>query len=154
MGMKTRANSAKASLPTIWPEYTNKDLDAFAKFLEGFREEVKARNMRTGEMETITIINLEEAMVEYGAVKKRVYEGKAHYSVIIPPEQVDSLLLTQRKPNKFELFNHIRSALQDRNAKREYAKKKEVEEYSQMAESEIKVDELVKNGEVAKGFPE
>ncbi len=152
--MKSKA-VGKDKLPTLWPEYTNKELDEFEQFLEKFKEpkevkvfkkrevrtklpndEIKIEWVRYNETEMIDIINLEEAMAEFGALKKTQYMGKPHYGVIIDPPPVDSLLLTHITPSKFELFRHKRVALQDRNSKRQYAKKKETEEYEQMAEIE------------------
>jgi hypothetical protein len=125
-------------MPTFWPTYTKSDLDNFAALLDRHRDEKG-------------IINLDEAMVEFGALKKSVHAGRTAYSVIVHPIIEQSVVQLGRTPIKFELFDHIYRALRERS----FAKKKQNERYDKMSGEEINAADLfTESKKIVKDFPE
>lgn len=174
MGFKVKQDAGE-KLAVLWPQYSKKELDEFEVFLEKFKEDKIVNYLkkveqkvldpegnekldeqgnpliefvRIKETKTVSIINLEEAMVEFGAMSKKKYMGRTVYSVIVPPPREPSLINPGYMPIKFELFNHKMKMLQNRN----YAKKKELEGYEEMASEEIKVADLFGSDSI-KSFP-
>lgn len=157
--------------PIVWPTYSNKELDDFAVFLEGFKEEKEVyvykmveekvldaegnqkvdaelkpmfESIRVSEKKKVQIINLDEAMVAFGAMVKEKSNGRQYYCVVVKPNKTDihNRPIGYEFPNKYMLFNHKRKALYDRNFKKEYAGKKQLENYQDMMDKEDEIDVL------------
>lgn len=132
--MKNPKNKKQPKKVIVWPTYTNEELEKFAKFLDKFVVEENFTHPKTKETKKIRYINIDEAEVEYGALKKRMFNGKPSYAVIVEPLKEDLENDGYVSPNKHELFMHKLDALQEKRSKKEYAEKKELENYQEMAE--------------------
>lgn len=147
--------------PILWPQYTAKELDEFEAFLEKFKEEKEVwtfrmieekvldadgkekldkdgkpimEETRVSEKKSVSIINLDDAMVEFGAMVKKFTNGIPYYAVLVKVNKLDihNRAIGYEYPNKYMLFNHKRQALFDRNFKKNYASEKQLESYQQM----------------------
>lgn len=143
MGYVKQENQLPAQ-PVVYPIYTDKDLDEFRKFLNEFLVQHEVRNFKTRELSTVEIVDLDEAMVAFGAMLKKVYNNKVSYAVIIPAGEKDSWgnYKIFNPPIKYKLFEHKYRALKDRDSKRNFAQEKSIERYQGMME-----------GMDVKGFP-
>lgn len=124
------------------PEYTARDLEEFGRWLEQFKEEKKVTvhvstaggllgeplgalrsEFKLSSQETIYPINMPEAMVAFGAMRKRERNGRVYYSVLV----------TATRPYPYDLFWHKYEAFEKRNARKQYAEEKELEELERTA---------------------
>ena len=113
------------------PTYTQEDLDDFGKFLAQFRTQKEVVDKKTKQKMTINPINMNEAMVSFGAMKKRDHLGIPCYEIIFKVTETDGYGHIKRyeRPTQFELFEHKYDAWSRRN----YAVQKQEEEYEKMA---------------------
>lgn len=71
------------SKPTL-PEYTERELETFGEWLEQFKvEKTIPRLGEPGVMETLRVLDTQEAMLAFGAVKKMTHLGVPTYEVIL-----------------------------------------------------------------------
>jgi hypothetical protein len=132
--IKTRDKKIIPKRVIIWPTYTPQQLEEFAKFLDKFVVEENFTHPKTKETKKIRYVNIEEAEVAYGAMRKRMFNGKPSYAIIVEPLKEDLENDGYVYPNKHELFMHKLDALQEKRSKKEYAEKKELESYQEMLE--------------------
>lgn len=122
------------SEPIDFPRYTNQELETFGASLDKFREEKEIK--WKGEDIKTNLINIEEAMVEFGAMKKKMHLGQAYYSIILKPLETDDYgnIVRYEKPTKYELFNQKYQSWVNLKGRRQFAGDKAMEDYSKMAE--------------------
>lgn len=132
MGFK-KQTAQKSKVSVTYPVYTNQVLDEFGKWLEQFLVHKTVINWKTKLEEKISFIDLDEAMVAFGAVRKIVSYGITQYAVIWPKDP-DEETRQFYSPIKWDLFRNKYQVWQDRKEKRNFAEQKQFEGYEQMLE--------------------
>lgn len=118
------------------PEYSKQELEKFGEFLEGFKEEKEvtvripkkgivnemlaalAEEFSLAKKEKIHPINMQEAMVAFGAMVKR---GGTY-----------AVLVSDARPTKYELFWDKYEAWEKSRARKAFAQERELDELDAM----------------------
>lgn len=110
-----------------YPGYTERELDDFLEWMQQFR--VKSESAVNGKMVPFSYIDMHEAMVADGAMKKTMHLGKPHYGVLLEPSGDGRY----RQPSKFDLFEHKLKALNALQYRRKAVEEKKVEGLEELA---------------------
>jgi len=108
MAYKRHYDEEVISSPINWPTYTRDDLDAFAEFLKKYK-------------------NINDARVAVGAMSRKMHYGTVIYCVLVTKTGEWQGRDVYKNPTEYELFEHKLKALEQRDGKREYAQKMEME---------------------------
>ncbi len=113
------------------PTYTGAELDEFSKWLDQFRN-AKTVVDKKGVSHNINPIDMQEAMVTFGALKKKDHLGIPTYSIILKVTETDGYghVRGYERPTMMDLFWHKYEAW----ARRNYAVRMEAEAYQKIAE--------------------
>lgn len=126
--MRKRNNEEEVRVYNEMPTYTNEDLNKFDEWLKQFR--------KTGDDNGYHFdhIDLNEAAVGFGAMKKHGEGKSVTYGVIVTALEVDDYGNPKRieTPTKYELFNHKLEALSKLKSRRAYGEQKRNESYEKM----------------------
>jgi hypothetical protein len=136
------------------PTYSLKELEDFGTRLQAYAEEKElpilwnrggglvsellkeaCEAMKITQREKVSIINLNEAAVAFGAMKKRIHIGIPTYSVVVNVLERDSYGGVKRieVPGSYDLFMHKYECLQNLRSRREYVEGKRDEAYDKMS---------------------
>lgn len=115
------------------PTYSKAELDEFGEWLNQFRVE-KVVTDKKGVTKTINPIDMQEAMVAFGAMSKKTQKVQDKevtvYSVILKMQGDREGRKGYERPAMIELFEHKYDAW----AKRQYTEQKQIENYEEIAE--------------------
>ena len=150
----------------VFPKFTPQQISEFGMFLDKFREtrlvpalektsytseelvEMLLNEIVNPGFETIRTININEAAVEFGALSKKIYNGKPCYSILLAPLQTDDNGYIKRyeRPTKYDLFFHKYQLWSDAMKRKKYAEGEKMKEYARMADQmadtmHVEVDE-------------
>lgn len=120
--------------------YSKQELEDFGASLEKFRVKGKFTNPNTGEVHDISFIDVKEAMVDAGAMRKRSLPYVS-YSVVVVQDGEDRHGKARIKwPTAYDIFMDKYEQFTGLTAKRDYAKAQELKEYAKMAEQNMETD--------------
>lgn len=148
-GKRRRADMGeleKEFMPAPIPKFTKEQLDDFGVWIEKFREEktiseytketVDGIVMRKKVPRVVGIINIQEAMVTFGAMKKRMHIHKPVYEIVLKAVDFDQYgnPKAYETPSMYERFMDKYEQWQRFKSNTEYGDMKRMEAYQDLAE--------------------
>jgi len=130
--------------PPPLPKLTEREIQDFAEWLQPFYEEKEVRKWGGGKgTETVRVLNTDEAMVAYGAKRKRMHLGVLVYSVVLKPTEFDSYgnPTQYQTPTMLDYFENKYEQFLASKGKKDFSERMRLEELDKVAETMTVADD-------------